>query len=405
MDRRPRVTVIQSVGSPYGGIEQVLATVLPRLSDEFEIHFIDPYQNEEFSRRLGGGDVRVVRLAGKPSRSYVGGRGTLLRPLYMLQAIPWLLPFLAALRRWMRDSSPDLVYLNQLRVLRVFGRLADPRRHAMVYQLHGARSSEHIGAARGRFLNERFDRVMAVSRAMSRFLTGAGVRPDKIDVVYNSVDVDGLRARAEVPAEGLPPRIEGSVVFVHVGAITRHKKAQHLGIAALGRLADHPNAHLWICGDVPDGGDPSYLAELKQLTARNGLADRVHFLGWRKDVPSVVRQSDVAILPSIDHSESFGLVLAEAMALGKPCIGSTVGGIPEVIEDGTTGVVCDPDPTALSGAMRRLIESPELRGRMGRAGFDRVRELFGLERQVSRIAGVFRRVLHERAERGGSDRR
>ena len=120
--------------------------------------------------------------------------------------------------------------------------------------------------------------------------------------------------------------------------------------------------------------------------SERALSNRVHFLGWRRDVPRVVKMSDVCILPSIDPSESFGMVLAEAMALGKPCIGSNVGGIPEVIEDGATGLICEPTADGLAGAMGRMLESDDIRSAMGQAGRRRVESLFTLERQASEAA-------------------
>jgi len=118
--------------------------------------------------------------------------------------------------------------------------------------------------------------------------------------------------------------------------------------------------------------------------ARLGLGGRVRFLGWRPDLPAVLAAADVAILPSAE--ESFGMVLAEAMALGRPCVGAAVGGIPEVMEHGRTGFVVAPEPAAFAAALGLLVASPEARRAMGEAGRRRVETLFTLERQARRVA-------------------
>jgi glycosyltransferase involved in cell wall biosynthesis len=147
---------------------------------------------------------------------------------------------------------------------------------------------------------------------------------------------------------------------------------------------------LWICGDVRPGGDVAYREELKRMAVELGLKERVHFLGWRSDVPRVVKASDVCILPSVDHSESFGMVLAEGMAVSKPCIGSNMGGIPEVIEDGVTGLICEPTAEGLAEAMARMLESDDIRTTMGEAGRRRVESVFTLRRQVAEVAEALR---------------
>ena len=189
-----------------------------------------------------------------------------------------------------------------------------------------------------------------------------------------------------------------AVVFVHVAALARYRKAQHLAVEALGRLPREANAYLRICGGIPQGGNPEYLVELKRRAVELGIQDRVHFLGWRDDALAVIGRSTVCILPSISHSESFGLVLVEAMAQGKPCIGSTFGGVPEVIEGGVTGLVCEPTAEKIAAAMTRMIESEETRRSMGQAGRRRVETVLSLDRQAAGVDEVIRCAVTNDAE-------
>ena len=119
------------------------------------------------------------------------------------------------------------------------------------------------------------------------------------------------------------------------------------------------------------------------MVAERGLQDRVLFLGWRDDVPAVLAAGDVCLQPSVGY-ESFGLSLLEAMALAKPCIGTRVGGIPEVIEANRTGLLVLPSSDALARAMSRLQASDFLRQELGREGLARASRLFDLRTQAQR---------------------
>lgn len=386
-DSRPFVAIFQMVSTAHGGTQMVTANVMPRLLDRFRIALIDPYQQPDYAERLCREGVEIIDLGSAPVTPYIGGKGTGWRPWLVARRTPWMIARLLRLWHWTNRYRPDILFFNQLPVLRFFTRAVPKHGPALVFHAHGFRSAEEIGSRTARLMNRRFARVMPVSKITARWLIEAGVEERLIRMVYNALDIEALRRRAEHDGPPLPPRRPDDVVFVHVAAVTRHKKAQHIGVEAMGLLKDAP-VQLWICGDVRPGGDVGYLEELKRRVAELGLQERVHFIGWRTDVPRVVRLADVSILPSIDHSESFGLVLVEAMALGKPCIGSTMGGVPEVIEDGVTGLVCEPRPETLAAAMRTLAGSAELRARMGEAGRRRVEEHFTLERQVRDIGDV-----------------
>ncbi|HUS92996.1 MAG TPA: glycosyltransferase [Phycisphaerae bacterium] len=98
------------------------------------------------------------------------------------------------------------------------------------------------------------------------------------------------------------------------------------------------------------------------------------------------------------------MVLAEAMSLGRACIGSTRGGIPEVIEEGVTGLLCEPVPLELAGAMLRMVESGPLRAKMGEAGRRRAQSLFNVGRQVAEITRELKGVVRRRRGQVGDGR-
>jgi len=143
-----------------------------------------------------------------------------------------------------------------------------------------------------------------------------------------------------------------------------------------------PNAALLVVGEG------SRYAELERLAASLRIAHRVVFTGRRDDVPSVTAALDVAVLPS--YREAQGLSILEAMALSRPVVASRVGGIPEVIEDGVSGLLVPPrDPEALAGAIIRLLKDHPYADMIGRAGHDVVHERFCIGLMVRAVETIY----------------
>jgi len=153
-----------------------------------------------------------------------------------------------------------------------------------------------------------------------------------------------------------------------------------------------PFTHVVIAG----GGD---LEEyLRDLASEVGVADRVHVLGPRKDVPALMHAIDVFAMPSI--WEGFGLVLLEAMAAGRPIVASRVATIPEVVVDGETGLLVPAgDPVALADALAQLAHDPALARRLGEAGRERLRQHFSIEKMVGDTELLYRELMDERGVR------
>ena len=147
-----------------------------------------------------------------------------------------------------------------------------------------------------------------------------------------------------------------------------------------------PRAHLVIAGDGENA------AELRRLTSALGIADRVHWLGWRSDAADLMAAFDLLLVPSL--GEGFGLVLLEAMARRVPVIASRVGAIPEVIAHGESGILIEPrDVEALAQAMARLLDDRALRKYMGLLGAARLEERFSVERMVAGTIAVYRQIV------------
>ena len=110
------------------------------------------------------------------------------------------------------------------------------------------------------------------------------------------------------------------------------------------------------------------------------------------DVPAFLGRTGVFVLPS--RSEGLGLVAVEAMAAGRPVVASCTGGLPEVVVDGETGLLVEPeDPVALARAIRMLLADPDRAARMGAAGRQRVRERFSAERMARETAALYEELM------------
>jgi glycosyltransferase involved in cell wall biosynthesis len=236
------------------------------------------------------------------------------------------------------------------------------------------------------------DLIIAISNHIAHFTIARGVRyPSRVRRVYHGheaidtrdLERDALRLRREIGVN------DSDFLVGNVGRLAVQKGQRHL-IGAMPMLLDRvPQAHLVIAGrgDLED--------YLRELADELGVSERVHVLGPRPDIPTLMHALDAFAMPSI--WEGFGLVLLEAMAAGLPIVGSRVATIPEVVIDGETGLLVQPgDALALAEALARLAIEPELARRLGQAGLQRLRQHFSVEKMVGDTELLYRELVEER---------
>lgn len=285
---------------------------------------------------------------------------------------------------------PDLVHLNnlnlpQIPVLETCRAAGLPVAfYAQMIRVFGGREKRLAAAAQ---------RVICISEAVRRFLVDQnGVPAERTCVVYPGIDAAAYApppdpsTRAEL---GWPP---DAPVACLLGRISRWK-GQHVAIAAWREVtARLPQAVLAIVGT----GDAEYLAECRRLAQENGVADRVHFVGHRGDVPRVLAACDLVIhascyaRPEQGTVEALGLVVMEAMAAGRPVIATAAGGPPELVADGETGRLVTPgDAAAMAAAVLGYLENPEAARAAGAAGRRRAAR-FTLDRMAEQFLAAYR---------------
>ena len=263
---------------------------------------------------------------------------------------------------------------------------AGRRRPMVVGTVHSSRVRSDDDRDLVRRLTPRMDHLVAVSRAIVRKIEDEGRVGAPVSLIYNGVD---LARYAEPQACCV---LHGEFPIPHdapmVGVVARlepEKGHPTLLEAWPDVLEAVPNAHLLIVGEG------STRASLEAHAAALGLLGSdasVTFTGRRDDVPAVTAALDVAVLPS--YREAQGLSILEAMALARPVVASAVGGIPEMIEDGRTGILVPPrDPDALAAAIVRVLTDSSYAATLGRAGHDLVNERFCLEFMVRAVESIY----------------
>lgn len=231
------------------------------------------------------------------------------------------------------------------------------------------------------------DCVLVNAEAIRGSLLAQGYDPSNIVVIRNGITLSkfagedrGAVLRREL---GLPLSARLVAVF---SRLNRMKGVQYFLDSAIVLAARFPDVRFLVVGD---GGSKK---ELEEYAARVGLGQRIVFTGFRSDIPDVLSQVAISVLPSL--SEGTSNTLLESMAAGIPVIATRVGGNPEVVEDEVSGLLVPPrDSAALAAATGRLLEDEDLALRLGQAGMRRVSELFSIAGSVHQTEHLYQRLV------------
>jgi glycosyltransferase involved in cell wall biosynthesis len=235
------------------------------------------------------------------------------------------------------------------------------------------------------------DRIYAVSRAVKTdFSTNMRIPSSKIDVMYNAIDLEkfapGDNKRDLHRELGVDLKTNLILAVAHARP---EKGLEHLIEAVPSVLKWHPDTMFVFCGGGPLEPD------LRALGERLGVSDNIRFLGVRDDINQIMEDSYVVVLPSL--AEAFGIVVLEAMAMRKPVVASRVGGIPEIVEHGSTGLLVPPaDAGALASAVADLLRSPAEAESMGVAGRRRVEQNFDVNKRTLEEIEIYERFIAAR---------
>jgi glycosyltransferase involved in cell wall biosynthesis len=295
---------------------------------------------------------------------------------------------------FLRDASIDLVHLNNTPGSGYEDWLPASLLTRVPCISH-ARSEPNMPSTRkGRIAARRFRRVIAVSDHVAQSLVAEGLPARLVRRIYDGIDCEGFvrsvrRSAGEVRAELGIPRDAWLIAMVgHV----RAWKGQHVVVRALEGLPRPllARTRCLFVGDVP-AEEAAYARSVEESAQRAGLRRIVTLTGRREDVAEIMAAADVVVHAST-LPEPFGLVVIEAMALGKPVIASKLGGPAEIVTQ-STGLLFDPGvPEELTRALVRLADDPGLAAALGAAAPERARQ-FDVAKTVAETSGVYRSLL------------
>lgn len=303
---------------------------------------------------------------------------------------PWAVD---GVRRYLRRTTPDIVHTFLL-TASLYGRVAAILARVPVVigtevNVYARKRASHVMAER--LLMAGTDCVVASAESVRDFYIGqVHADPAKVEVIHNAVDFSQAAPTVTRDAmrESLGLRRDDLVIGI-IARLTEQKGHRYL-FDALARTPQLAAVRLLVVGD----------GELREqvgtLAQSLGLTERVQFLGARRDLGNLLGAMDVFVLPSMWEGLPLSLVLA--MAAKVPVVATAVAGVPEVVDDGRTGLLVAPgDSAALGAALARLCADGELRRRMGREGCAAVLPRFGVDGYVAAVTNLYDRLLENRA--------
>jgi len=333
--------------------------------------------------------VPVVRLGNPPIRLW----GTL---RYMQRVARWL-------RR--NEDRYDLVYVSMLKHDAYAALTAVGRRVPVVLRAEGAGPAGdclwQLEATCGRRIKRRCMQAAALigpSRAIERELIAAGYPRRRVHFVPNGVPippVPGVRAKADARAAvaDVNPALDmpiGTPLAVYAGRLDEAKGLADLVAAWEAVVAQRPDARLWLAGEGP------YRAALQEEIKSRGLSERVVLAGVFDNVDELLCAADLFVLPS--RGEGMSVALLEAMAAGLPVVASDIPGNRGLVTDGQDGLLVPVgDIDALSAAIRRFLDEPDLATRLGTAARELAAGRFSLAKMADEHLELFERLIQSKA--------
>ena len=374
----PRILELTQRYPPaLGGVERHVEQLVRELAREgwpVEVVTTDLRRDRPFARGLAGPDAgpapvrrhRAVRWASAPHGLGIGAPGMLADAL---------------------RTRADIVHAHAFGYFPTWaGRIVrDVRGVPLVITPHsdagsGSAASHLYASAVARSTLRRADRVVALTRLEAAGLAGLGVDERRIRVIPNGIDLEEFASLTPRRPATRPPTV------LYVGRLYPEQKGLETLVAAFASIARGHPAQLRLVGEDWGG-----LARVRESAREGGITDRVVATGplERKELLEEYARAEVLVLPS--RFEPFGIVLLEAMAAGLPVVASRVGGIPEVVDAGTTGILVPPgQPAPLAEAIASLLDDPARAAQLGAAGRRRAEQY-----SWSRIAPEYLRLFRE----------
>lgn len=229
------------------------------------------------------------------------------------------------------------------------------------------------------------DHIVAVSHGQKDKILTYGIRPDKVSVIHNAINLQNTATKPEPPLRQQLGLSNDALLIVSAGRLSPEKNYAAMIEAARQVCGRHPQAYFMVFGE-------GFLRpDLEQKIDASGLRGRFLLPGFRNDLQSLLPEIDIFMLPSF--TEGLPNVALEAFANKKPIVASAVGGTPEVVENGVSGFLTTPeDVSTMVTSIQKLLDDPGLRNQMGTAGYHFVEDNFGFPAQTAAYEELYTRL-------------
>lgn len=392
MSLASRVLIVDHHQDLAGGGEVVLLRLLPTFDRERFNVTVTCVPGGTLADRIESLGGRLLPLRVNPktiSTNIIQESSNLDAFRYMLKGSGEFVSLTGQIRRQLKRESIDLIYTNSLKSCVLAALAALGTKAVVVHHMHDICNPDAFNLPMlltlKWALRHGVESIVSISNAVTDSLVNIGVPRGKVHTIHNGVDPGDyplVSTREAKKQLGLDPDVP---VVGHVARLMRWK-GQDFFLRAASQVKR--DARFVVVGGL-FWEEPDYEKELRRIVEDGGLQDRVVFLGHRDDIPGVMRALDILAHTST-KPEPFGLAIIEAMASEKPVVAFNNGGIPEIVEDGKTGVLTHPlDEEQFARALDRLLSEPQRAMEMGKEGRRRVERLFTLKRQSEQIQACF----------------
>ena len=373
----------------FGGSHQAMFDLARHLDPNLYTPVVLFYEDNPFAERLRALGFRVLTWDAEWMREH-GTRARWFSPRRVVRLGEAVARRVSLLRREHIDlvhinNSPSYSYYDWLPAARIVGIPCVTHLRGELYPATSRLAN---------WLNCRFDRYIAISSYVRGILERRKFPLDRISQIEDGVDIDDVlrsvkRSREEVRTElGVQP---GTILAVMAGHL-REWKGQDVVLRALGELDPDERSRIHVAfAGADDPFDTAFRTRLDDLVRSHELETCVSFLGGRRDVPDLMNAADL-VLHASTRPEPFGLVVLEAMVLGRLVIAAALGGPLQIVVDGS-GWTFDPTrPTELANLLRRVIRHPAIATSYSAAAVSRA-AAFTVQRTSKRVQGVYAELL------------
>lgn len=366
-----KVLYILSV-SEIGGAETDLINILKNINRSMFKPFVLIPSKGSFFNELRSCGIKSVILRLPPWRK--------------LRGVPFWLPCIYQLYKLVKSKDISIIHVNDLWDVPFGVIVSKLAKIPCVAHVRGYHTKRRVK----QYLLEKANKVIAVSKATEGILRDGGVSEDSIETIYAGIDFDSIpeyseneiKINVDLPSDfsvmgtiaNVFP-IKGLEYFIESLRLLRGKRDFIMGMI-VGKFSE----------------EDQYYRRLRSLIEKYNLSTNIIFTGFKKNVFPYILAMDVFVLPSV--SEGLGIVLLEAMATEKPIVAFRLGGIPEIVKDGESGILVKPkDIRAMSDAILYLINNKDVARKMGKAGEKIVRDKFSLQQEITQLERVYGELL------------